>query len=140
MTDPQAATARPEPDSTGGTVGSLLSELTSEVGTLVRSEVELALAEMKEDLRQAVKAGGMLGGGALSGYFAALFGSFALAWLLDKRMPRWLAFGLVAALHGAVAGALVNRGRQEAQAVDPVPRQTVETLKDSVDMVRPGSR
>lgn len=124
------------PDSAGGTVGKFFGDLTTDLGALVRREVELALAETKQELVQAAKAGGMLGAGALSGYFALLFGSMALAWLFDRRLPRWLAFGLVAAIHGTAAAALLARGREEMLQVDPVPRQTVETLKDDVDAIR----
>ncbi len=111
-------------------------DFTSDLGALIRREVELALAETKQEMLQAAKAGGMLGGGALSGYFALLFASLAMAWFFDRRLPRWFAFGLVAAIHGAVAAALLSRGREEMLAVDPVPRQTVETLKDDVDAIR----
>lgn len=131
--DPAAGTP---PNETGGSVGKFFGDLTSDLGGLIRREVELALAETKDELVQAAKAGGMLGAGALSGYFALLFASLALAWMLDKRLPRWFAFALVAAIHGTVAAALVTRGREEMLQVDPVPRQTVETIKDDVDAIR----
>jgi hypothetical protein len=132
----QDAAAATELDDTRGPVGTFLGDLTSDLGALVRGEVELALAEMKQELMQAAKAGGMLGGGALSGWFALLFASLALAWMLDRKLPRWLAFALVAAIHGSVAAALLQRGREEIEQVDPVPRRTVETLKDDVDVIR----
>ena len=144
MTDLQRPTGPTEPDpgaddepnQAGGSVGKFFGDLTSDLGALIRREVELALAETKDELMQAAKAGGMLGAGALSGYFALLFSSFALAWILDKRLPRWLAFAVVAGIHGTVAAALLTRGREEILQVDPVPRQTVETLKENVDTIR----
>ncbi len=129
------ATGAP-PNEAGGSVGKFFGDLTSDLGALIRREVELALAETKNELMQAAKAGGMLGAGALSGYFALLFASLALAWMLDKRLPRWFAFALVAAIHGTVAATLMARGREEMLQVDPVPRQTVETIKDDVDAIR----
>ncbi len=131
--DPAAGTESKE---AGGSVGKFFGDLTSDLGALIRGELELALTETKQELMQAAKAGGMLGGGALTGYFALLFASLSLAWLLDKRLPRWMAFALVAAIHGTIAGVLVSRGREEILQVDPVPRQTVETLKDDVDAIR----
>jgi hypothetical protein len=133
MTDPQGPapqTADEKP------VAELLSDMTSSVTTLIRKEVEMAVAELKDEARQAAKAGGMLSGGALSGYLSLLFGSFGLAWWLDRRLPRPLAFFAVAALHGAAAGALLNQGRQEMQDVDPVPHQTVETVKENVEWAK----
>jgi|SRR3712207_5107332 len=133
MTDPQGPapqTADEKP------VAELLSDMTSSVTTLIRKEVEMAVAELKDEARQAAKAGGMLSGGALSGYLSLLFGSFGLAWWLDRKLPRPLAFFAVAALHGAAAGALLKQGREEMQHVDPVPRQTVDTVKENVEWAK----
>ena len=78
----------------------------------------------------------MLSGGALSGYLSLLFGSFGLAWLLDRKLPRPLAFFVVAGLHGGAAAALLVRGRQEMQQVDPVPEQTVQTARETVEWAK----
>ena len=117
-------------------VGQLVADMTSQIGALIRKEVELAREELRDEVRQAAKAGGMLGGGALTGYFSLLFASLALAWFLDKRMPRSVAFFLVAALHGTAAVALLARARQEIEQVDPVPRETVETIREDVEFVK----
>jgi hypothetical protein len=125
-----------EPRPADKPVGELISDMTSQVTTLLRKEVEIAVVELKEEMKQAAKAGGMLSGAALSGYLALLFGSFATAWFLDRKMPRPLAFGLVAAAHGAAAATLLSRGQREIRQVDPVPTQTVETLKDNVEWAK----
>ncbi len=133
MTDAQG-TAPPPADEKP--LAELLADMTSNITTLLRKEVEMAVAELRDEARQAAKAGGMLGGGALSGYLSLLFGSFGLAWLLDRKLPRPMAFFVVAGLHGAVAAALLSRGRQEMLQVEPVPQQTVETLKENVDWAK----
>jgi hypothetical protein len=125
-----------EPPEADKPVGELVADLTSHLSTLLRKEVELAMSELKGEIKQAVKAGGMLSGGALTGYLALLFASLALAWFLDSRMPRTMAFFLVAALHGTCAATLLSRARQEIQQIDPVPTQTVETIKENVDWVK----
>ena len=124
---------RPEADKP---VAELVADMTSHLSTLLRKEVELAVTELRGELKQAAKAGGMLTGGALTGYLALLFASFALAWFLDSKMPRAVAFFLVSALHGACAASLLSRAREEIKQVDPVPTQTVETLKENVDWVK----
>jgi uncharacterized membrane protein YqjE len=113
-------------------LGELVGEMSSELSDLFRKEVELAKVEVKEEVSRAGKAGGMLGGGALCGYLALLFVSFAAAWLLDSWMHPALAFLIVAALYGVVAFVLLQRGRREMREVRPVPQQTVETLKEDV--------
>lgn len=128
-----------EPSPVDKPVPELIADMTSQVTALMRKEVELAMTELREEMKQAAKAGGMLSGGALSGYLALLFGSFAVAWFLDRKLPRPLAFGLVAMMHGAAAGTLLNLGRQEIKQVDPVPTETIETLKETVEWAKPQS-
>ncbi len=128
-----------EPSPVDKPIPELIGDMTSQVTDLLRKEVELAMTELREEMKQAAKAGGMLSGGALSGYLALLFGSFAVAWFFDRKLPRPLAFGLVAMLHGAAAGTLLNLGRQEIKQVDPVPTETIETLKETAEWVTPQS-
>ena len=102
----------------------------------MRKEVELAKVETKEEVSRAGKAGGMLGAGGFAGYMALLFVSFALAWLLDEFMHTALAFLIVGLVYAVVAAVLVVRGRARMQSVNPVPQQTVETLKEDVQWAR----
>ena len=133
---PEGAPLPTEPKAPEKSLGQLFSELTSDLSTLMRKEVELAKVETKEEVSRAGKAGGMLGGGAFAGYFALLFISFALAWLLDEWMHTALAFLIVGLLYGVVAAVLVVRGRARLQNVNPVPQQTVETLKEDVQWAK----
>jgi hypothetical protein len=133
MSDAAVRTPGERPDRP---IGDLIGDMTSQVTALLRKEVEIAVIELKDEVKQAAKAGGMLGGAALNGYLATLFGSFSLAWLLDRKLPRPLAFGLVALTHGAVAAALLKRGHEEMKQVDPIPTQTIETLKENVEWAK----
>ena len=117
-------------------LGELVGDMTSEISSLMRKEVELAKVELKEEVGKAGKAGGMLGAGAVAGYFALLFASLALAWLLDEVMPASLAFFLVAVPYGIAASILITSGRQRLKQVDPVPRQTAKTLKEDVEWAK----
>ena len=136
VSQPPDATLPTEPKAPEKSLGQLFSELTADLSTLMRKEVELAKVETKEEVSRAGKAGGMLGGGAFAGYFALLFLSFALAWLLDEWMHTALAFLIVGLLYAVVAAVLVVRGRARLQNVNPVPQQTVETLKEDVQWAR----
>lgn len=133
MSDAGARTDTPPMDKP---LGELMADMTSQVTTLMRKEVDMAMVELKEEMKQAAKAGGMLSGAALSGYLSLLFGSFSVAWFLDRKLPRPLAFATVAMLHGAAAATLLKRGHEEIKRVDPVPTQTVETLKENVEWAK----
>lgn len=117
-------------------LGELFSAMTSELGTLVHQEIELAKVETKAEVNQAVKAGGMFAGAALTAHMAWLFGSLALAWLLDQWMNTALAFLIVGLLYAVIAGVLFTAGRTRAKQIDPVPRQTVQTLKEDAQWAK----
>ena len=133
---PEGAALPTEPKAPDKSLGQLFSDLTSDLSTLMRKEVELAKVETKDEVSRAAKAGGLLGGGAVAGYFALLFLSFALAWLLDEWMHTALAFLVVGLVYAVAAALLALRGRDRLQSVDPVPRQTVETLKEDVQWAK----
>jgi uncharacterized membrane protein YqjE len=119
-----------EPIEPDRSVGELFGRLTKDLGELFRSEVQLAKVETKEEVQRAGKAAGMLAAGGFAGYLALLFVSLAIALWLAQVMNTGLAFFLVGVVYAAVAGGLLARGRRQMKAVDPVPHQTVETLKD----------
>lgn len=121
-----------EPKQPDKSLGELFAVMTNDLSTLFRKEVELAKVEIKDDARRAGKAGGMLGAGAFAAYMAVLFLSLTLAWLLDNWMPRAAAFVIVAAIYGIAAAILLMQGRDRMKQVNPVPEQTVETLKEDV--------
>jgi len=83
-----------------------------------------------------VTAVGMFGAGAVCGYFALLFVSFTVAWLLDAAMPRPLAFLIVAVPYAIAAAVLLAQGRRRATELNPVPEQTIETLKEDAQWAK----
>jgi hypothetical protein len=117
------------------TLGELFSGMTADVGTLVRKELELAKAEVREEARTSGKAAGMLGAAGLAGWFALLFASFALAWGLTEIVPEGVAFLIVGILYAAVAAVLAVQGKQRMQEIHP-PEQTIETVKEDVAWAR----
>ena len=117
-------------------LGELFGELTQEFGQLVRSEMELARVELKEEAGRAGRAGAMLGGAAAAGYLALILLAFAAAWgLAEVIEPGW-AFLVVGLAVGAVAAVLAVTGRNRLREVSPLPDQTVETLKEDARWAR----
>lgn len=114
----------------------LLSDVTTEVATLFRKEVELAKAETTEQVSRAAKAGGMLGAAAVIGFLDLILFSFALAWALAEVMPEGAAFAIVGVLFAIVAGVLAMAGKKRLATVNPVPNQTVQTLRDDVQVAK----
>ena len=117
-------------------IGELIGEITGDMSRLFRQEVELAKAEMRVEAKKAGKAGGMLGGAALAGYLVIVLLSFALVFGLGEVMPLGWAAVIVAVIWAVVGAVLYSAGRKQLKSVDPVPRQTAETLKEDAQWLR----
>jgi uncharacterized membrane protein YqjE len=114
----------------------LVSEMTSEVSQLFRSEIELAKTEAKEEAAKAAKAGAMFGVAGFLGYLAIFMLSFAAAWALATVIPDGLAFLIIGIVYVVVAAVCFLVGRKRVQEFSPVPQETVETLKEDVEWAR----
>ena len=114
----------------------LLSQVTSELGTLFRKEVELAKVETSEQVSQAVKAGAALGAAGVVAFLAVLLLAFAAAWGLAEAIPAGLAFLIVGVVFLVVSAVLGSAGKKKMASVSPVPDQTVATLRADVQVAR----
>jgi hypothetical protein len=117
-------------------VGELLSEVTTDISTLMRKEMDLAKAEIKEEVAKTGKAAGMFGGAGFAGYMVALFASIAAWWGLANVMDEAWAALIVAGVWALVAAVLFVTGRKTMREVHPKPERTVSTLKEVPDALK----
>ena len=118
------------------TVGQLVGEIGGDLSRLFRQEVELAKTEIRDEAAKAGKAAGMFGGAGVAGWMSALFLSLAVVWALDSVMDAgWAAF-IVAVLWGIAGAVLFAAGKNKAREINPVPEQTVQTLKEDAQWAR----
>jgi hypothetical protein len=117
-------------------VGELIGEVTSDLSTLMRQELDLAKAELKVEATKTGKAAGMLGGAGYAGHMVALFLSIALWWALGNATGRGWSALIVAVLWGIAAAVLFSIGRKRMRDVNPKPERTVETLKEVPDALK----
>jgi Putative Actinobacterial Holin-X, holin superfamily III len=113
-------------------LGELFSQLTGDLGALMHDELELAKSELKADIQEVGKGGGLLGGAAFAAYMAVIALSFAAAWGLAELVPVGLAFLIVGLVWAAGAAVLYVSGRRTLQDASLTPEATVETLKEDV--------
>jgi len=128
--DPATQPRRPE-----ATLGELFGEMTQNVTTLLRKEIELAKLEAREEVSRVGRGAGMFAGAGLAAWLTLLFLSLGLAWLLDQAMNTALAFVIVGVVWGVVGAVLALRGKSEMKNVKPLP-ETVETLKEDVQWAK----
>lgn len=117
--------------------GELIRHASEQISTLVRTEMRLALAEMKDKGRHAGRGAGLFGGAGL----VALYGTAALivavTAALDLVMPLWAAALIVGAVLLAAAGVLGLTGRKQfVQAVPPVPARAIESVEQDITEIK----
>lgn len=126
--------ARP-PDGDERPLKELVSDVTSQLQTLVRKEMELARAEIKQEVSKATKGIAAFAVAGVVGLLAAIALVFAAAWGLSELVPEGVAFLVVGVLLLAVAGILFAQGRKKVAEVSP-PKQTIETVKEDVQTAK----
>ena len=126
MTDqPTPSERRAERES----LGDLLAEVSRDLSALVRQEVELAKAELKQTATRTGKGAGLLGGAGYAALMAVFFLSIALWWALGYLMGNAWSGVVVAIIWAIIALVLYLIGRNQLKAVKGMP-QTVETVKE----------
>lgn len=139
MTAPISGTTsptNPRPDVADTSVGELIGDVTRDLSTLLRQELELARAELRQEAVKGGKAFGALGAAGFAGYMVLLFLSIALWSGLANVMDWGWSALIVAVLWGIASAVLYGAGRQQLRRVRPTPERTVETLKEVPDALR----
>lgn len=116
-------------------LGDLLGEVTQDLSTLMRQELELAKAELRQSATKAGKGAGMLGAAAYAGLMAVFFLSVALWWALGLLVGLGWSAVIVAALWGVIALVLFLNGRKQLKQIQGAPK-TVDSLKQIPDAVK----
>jgi hypothetical protein len=118
------------------TLGALFANASRDLSALLRNEVELAKAEIRQDVQQGAKAGAMFGAAAFLGVLALILLSIALAQgLVALGVVSWLAFLIVAVLFLVIAGLLGLVGKKAVSKVGP-PERTIRTSKQTVAVLK----
>ena len=127
-------------DVSNASVGDLIGEVTRDLSTLMRQELELAKAEVKQEATKAAKAGGMFGAAGFAGYMVLVFVSIAAWQGLAEVMPSGWAALVVTAFWALVGTVLFVLGRQRMREVNPKPERTVETMSEVPGALKEGIR
>jgi hypothetical protein len=131
----QVPEPNPEDKAATTSLGELISELSKDFSTLMRQEMDLAKAELRQSATRAAKGAGLYGGAGVAGHFAVLFLSIALWWGLGYLVGNAWSAVIVAAIWGIIAAIMYVVGRREMGAVKGMP-QTAETVKKIPDTLK----
>ncbi|GGW13964.1 membrane protein [Streptomyces capoamus] len=118
-------------------VGELVQRASQQLTELVRGELRLAQAEMKQKGKRYGKGGGLFGGAGVVGFLTlqALVATAIAA--LAVPLPVWAAALIVTAVLGVIAAMMAISGKKQVeQAAPPTPEQTIENVKADVAEIK----
>jgi hypothetical protein len=124
------------PDVSNASVGELVGQVAQDLSMLMRQELELAKAEVKQEITKTGKAAGMFGAAGFAGYMVLLFASIALWWGLANVMDQGWAALIVTGIWAIIGAVTFVVGRRQIKEVNPKPEQTIETVKELPDALK----
>ncbi|WP_221353511.1 phage holin family protein [Streptomyces beigongshangae] len=122
-------------------MGELVQRASQQLTELVRGEMRLAQAEMKEKGKRYGKGGGLFGGAGLFGFLAleALVATAIAA--LAVPLPVWAAALIVTVVLGVIAAVLAITGKKQvSQAAPPTPERTIDSVKADVAEIKESAK
>ena len=118
-------------NSDSDTIGGLLSGLLRDVQQMVRGEMALARAEIKDDvstIRTSITSLAMAALFGLTGFILLMLG---VTYVLNLYMRMWVAAGIVGLVLLAIGGMLAMAARKKLSAASLKPDQTIDSLKET---------
>ncbi|MFI6851621.1 phage holin family protein [Streptomyces sp. NPDC050416] len=126
-----------DPSGSQEPVGDLVQRASQQLTELVRGEMRLAQAEMREKGKRYGKGGGLFGGAGLVGFLTAQALVATVTAALAVPLPVWAAALIVTAVLGVITAVLAVKGRKEvSQAAPPAPEQTIDSVKADVAEIK----
>jgi len=120
-----------ETNSDSDTIGGLLSGLLRDVQQMVRGEMALARAEIKDDVSTIGTSIASLAIAtifALTGFILLMLG---VTYVLNMYMRMWIAAGIVGLVLLAIGGMLAMGAKKKLSAASLKPDQTIDSLKET---------
>lgn len=123
-------------ESSRGSLGEILTDLTRNFSTLVRQEIALAKAEVKETASAAGKGAGMFAGAGVAGHFVLIFLSLTLMFGLANLLGYTWSALIVAGVWAVIAAVLALVGKKELKSAKGLPH-TAASLQQIPPTMKP---
>ncbi|WP_085913609.1 MULTISPECIES: phage holin family protein [Pseudonocardia] len=124
----------PEPGPRDQSLGALAKDVTTHLSTLVRSEVELAKAEVTAEVKKGVQGSVFFVIAAVIALFSLFYLFFTLAEFLSLWLNRAAGFGITFLVMLLIAGLFGLLGYLRVRKIRK-PERTIDSLKDSAQVL-----
>ncbi len=127
----------PDVDVSDASVGDLVQRLSQQTAALVRHEMRLAQAELKDKGKRAGIGAGLFGGAgviALAALGAFVAGAILL---LGEAVEMWISAFIVTGVLGLMAAVMALTGKKQvAEAIPPKPEAAIESVQADVAEIK----
>jgi hypothetical protein len=117
-------------------VSAVLHDILRDVQEMLRAEIRLAKAEIRDDAKRAASSGAWVAVGAAGVLSGWIFLLWTVVYALAAMMPMWAATLVVAVVLSAIGAALVMLGLQRVRTLQPGPERAVESVKETLEWIR----
>ena len=121
------------------TIADVVKDATSNIQDLIRSEVQLARIELKEEFTKVKASGTLFGIGAVLGLFGTGFCLLAIMYALGLVLPAWAAAVIVGGVLLIGAGVTFASARGVLKKLKP-PSKTMFTVKEDLKWIQNQSK
>lgn len=122
------------------TTAELVHDLTDQVSHLARTEVTLAVRELKGKAKHAGVGAAVAGAGGVLAFYGGAVLVAACVLLLALVLPAWGAALIVAGALFVAAGVAVLVARKELRRSAPMPSPALESAKEDIQAVKEARR
>jgi uncharacterized membrane protein YqjE len=117
-------------------IGSILGGLLKDLQDMMRGEIALARAEVREDVSTVGKAISSLAMAAILGLTGFIFLMLGATYLLNIWMRMWIAAAIVGVVLVLVAAMLGISGKNKLKAANLKPDQTIASMKENQEWAK----
>jgi hypothetical protein len=126
-------------------IATLVKGIVNDIGDLIKQEFKFARTEVQTDLRKSKEAIVALAIGAGAAFLGLIFAGLMVVYLLhwltsppgadQAGIPLWGCYGIVTLVFLGSGTALLLAGKKKFDSFNPLPEQTVETVKENVQWI-----
>ena len=137
MATPVDPAQQPYTGTTGErTIGQLVSDVSTDLSQIMRGEIELAKAEIKQDVTHAGKGAGMFAGAGVLALYGLGLLFLGLAGVIAIWLGWWAGLLIMAGVLFLVAGILALIGKGQVGKVHGKPDRAIREGKETVETVK----
>jgi len=122
----------------GPSIAQLLGGIVEDAQLLIRRELDLAKQEVVTELDKVKQGATSLGIGIGLAAVGGIMLTLMLVYLLHEvaDLPLWGSYLIVGAVLGGIGAFLLMSGVKRMKQVDPVPHETIDTVKEDIAWIR----